>query len=342
MLYRKRVEFAVGHGVSVHAVTLEGDSTIARRIETCVAPMFEAPDTISPDPTTIPGLAALPLDMKTLAELDTDRLVAELSSLPAAYGQWIVAQSERLADPRAGLAGHTPAVDETLAACRTRPGAHPRGHHLLASDPNAAEAFRFMNRAMWLQRTTSLFAERCAGASSRFDNDIDVPANRTWYPFQLAFILLNLPGLTELDHPDRSAGPRGDRRPALVPHRRRQDRGVPGPDGLHARPAPAARHGRRALGRGRRGRADALHAAPADPPAVPAGRGADLRLRVDPPQGAGERRHRWGRTPFRIGLWVGQRTTPNTTDDSAEAIQQRARGSHVGGSARRQSARPTS
>ena len=40
MLYRKRVEFAVGHGVSVHAVTLEGDSTIARRIETCVAPMF--------------------------------------------------------------------------------------------------------------------------------------------------------------------------------------------------------------------------------------------------------------------------------------------------------------
>ena len=30
---------------------------------------------------------------------------------------------------------------------------------------------------------------------------------------------------------------------------------------------------------------------------------------------------RWGKTPFRIGLWVGRRTTPNRTDDAAEATQ---------------------
>ena len=33
---------------------------------------------------------------------------------------------------------------------------------------------------------------------------------------------------------------------------------------------------------------------------------------------------RWGKTPFRIGLWVGRRTTPNRTDDAAEAIKQAA------------------
>ncbi len=30
----------------------------------------------------------------------------------------------------------------------------------------------------------------------------------------------------------------------------------------------------------------------------------------------------WGQTPFRLGLGVGQRSTPNTTQESAEAITQ--------------------
>ena len=38
---------------------------------------------------------------------------------------------------------------------------------------------------------------------------------------------------------------------------------------------------------------------------------------------AGERGdQRWGQTPFRIGLWVGKRTTPNRTEDAAEALRQ--------------------
>ncbi len=31
---------------------------------------------------------------------------------------------------------------------------------------------------------------------------------------------------------------------------------------------------------------------------------------------------KWGTTPFRLGLWVGQKTTPNTTEQSHEAIAQ--------------------
>jgi hypothetical protein len=30
---------------------------------------------------------------------------------------------------------------------------------------------------------------------------------------------------------------------------------------------------------------------------------------------------KWGKTPFRIGLWVGAKTTPNWTDDAAEAVR---------------------
>jgi hypothetical protein len=31
---------------------------------------------------------------------------------------------------------------------------------------------------------------------------------------------------------------------------------------------------------------------------------------------------KWGREPFRIGLWVGQRSTPNWTEDAAKALRQ--------------------
>ena len=34
----------------------------------------------------------------------------------------------------------------------------------------------------------------------------DVPENRSWRPFQLAFVLLCLPGLTDPEHPDAHRG----------------------------------------------------------------------------------------------------------------------------------------
>jgi hypothetical protein len=82
------------------------------------------------------------------------------------------------------------------------------GLDLLDKDEKAAQAFQFMNRAMWLQRTHSLFAERVRRGDEKPDMGIiDIPENRSWYPFQLAFILLNLPAITKFDHPARSDAP---------------------------------------------------------------------------------------------------------------------------------------
>ena len=42
---------------------------------------------------------------------------------------------------------------------------------------------------MWLQRTRSLFSEGVRRGKDIDYNDVDIPGNRSWYPFQLAFIL---------------------------------------------------------------------------------------------------------------------------------------------------------
>ena len=73
-----------------------------------------------------------------------------------------------------------------------------------AVNPQAAEAFRFANRAMALQRIHTLHSESIRREEGKTLEELDVEQNRTWYPFQLAFILLNLPGLTDPLSPERS------------------------------------------------------------------------------------------------------------------------------------------
>jgi len=77
------------------------------------------------------------------------------------------------------------------------------GLKVLSEDEKAAEAFWFANQAMWQQRIHTIISVKKRRDEPVDERSIDVPGNRSWYPFQVAFILLNLPGITKLDHKDR-------------------------------------------------------------------------------------------------------------------------------------------
>ena len=337
MLYRRHVEFAVGHGVSVRAEVAPGSAERALRVRTQVIPCAEVPKTTPPsaeDAQHHPAfakLAGLVLDMKELADIDAAaELRSKLRPLTDAYAAWIGDEAARLGVPSAGLAEFREAAEAALADCRRTLARIEAGLDLLEQDPAAFEAFRFMNRAMWLQRTHSLHAEQVRrGQPSDFDRDIDVPANRTWYPFQLAFVLLNLPGVTRLDHADRSDSqeatadllffPTGGGKTeaylglsAYTMALRRLQGLVAGRSGENGI-AVLMRYTLRLLTIQQFQRATALLCA------------CESIRRKALEQGD----PRWGQTPFRIGLWVGARTTPNWTDDAAEAIIQ-LRGNQYG------------
>ena len=72
-----------------------------------------------------------------------------------------------------------------------------RAIDLLRDSGLAREAFRFANQAMALQRIRSeLVRARLADPKANAGallRELDKPANRSWRPFQLAFVLLCLP-----------------------------------------------------------------------------------------------------------------------------------------------------
>jgi len=59
----------------------------------------------------------------------------------------------------------------------------------------------------WQQRIHTIFAEGRRCGQPDMPDDYDQPHNRSWCPFQFAFLLLNLPALTDLQHPERSLEP---------------------------------------------------------------------------------------------------------------------------------------
>ncbi len=327
MLYRRHVEFAVGHGVGVHADVDPADVNRASNIATRVVPSYEVPKTTPPSVEdadqnqAFAKLAGLVLDMKVLTEAKQSQYRSMLEPLLVAYEDWIKLERAKISDPNEDLGSFQDTANRTIASCERTLERIKEGIDLLENDKQVAEAFQFMNHSMWWQRTRSLFSEGIRRGKDIDYNDVDIAVNRSWYPFQLAFILLNLPGVAKLDHPDRSESedamadllwfPTGGGKTEAylgltaftLGIRRLQGvvGGRSGEDGI----AVLMRYTLRLLTLQQFQRATALICA------------CELIRREH--ETAGD--SRWGKTPFRIGLWVGSASTPNRTAHAEEALK---------------------
>jgi len=196
MLYRNHVEFATGHGISVHAETCPDNPQKALILKTSVIPRYEVAKTTPPKTEEIPELQGLTLDMKELATSDPQ----QLQILAQAYQSWINQQLQKLTQ----IKEYQEIGTLSLAQCQRTQTRIETGINTLIENSQAREAFHFMNEAMYQQRLHSIYSEKKRRGENIKLEDIDIPKNRSWYPFQLAFILLNIPSLTNLEHTDRS------------------------------------------------------------------------------------------------------------------------------------------
>ena len=326
MIYREEVEFAVGHGVAVHAKTDDGDPERAHEVRTVVMPQYEVPVTETPGlrPEDRPAMREMVekghLDMEVLAGMDRSELVAVLSALASDYGKWIGEQRSRIG---ADVVGHDAQAAAALDRCKEIEQRLEEGVAVLADAGNdkVLAAFRFANRAMALQRVHSLFALSKRRGESKTLADFERRQNRSWRPFQLAFILLSIPSLADPTHKDRTKPmeafadllwfPTGGGKTEAylgvaafaIAIRRFQGKlgGYDGSRGLTV----IMRYTLRLLTLQQFQRASALICA--------------MELLRQETTAAGD--NSLGGEPFTIGLWVGNKVTPGSTEDSHRAIQ---------------------
>ncbi|GGP71239.1 DISARM system helicase DrmA [Streptomyces melanogenes] len=329
MTYRFHPEFAVGHGTGVHAKTDPAEPRRAVCLSTTATPSYEIPHTDVPDPRRdrrdedLPELADLVLDMSELSKLEAAPLRAALVPLVDGYRSWIERQKQSVDDPATGLDAYRAEAQENMRLAGEAADRIQAGIDLLRDDPEALDAFRFANRAMWHQRVQTI-----AAGSRRRTPDlpleaavqaVDLPDNRSWRPFQLAFLLLNLPSLADPAHPERAddssaladllwfptGGGKTEAYLGLTAFTLAIRRRKPHLGGLDAEHGVAVimRYTLRLLTIQQFQRAAALICA------------CEVIRREEPA--------RWGRNPFRIGLWVGGRVTPNTTEQAADWVKER-------------------
>ncbi|ETA05632.1 hypothetical protein V525_17280 [Gordonia alkanivorans CGMCC 6845] len=279
------------------------------------------------DPSTMPGLI---LDMARLGspDLARDDLIRALRPLVSGYRSWLQKQRGRLTE--AEIARYTPAGEDALRTAHSVADRLERAIELLSTDGLAREAFRFANQAMALQRVRGEVSRKRAANPDldlgRLLREHEVPEQRSWRPFQLAFALLCLPGLTDPAHEDAhryaddgevqllffpTGGGKTEAYLGLTAYtlaiRRLQgvvgtgDEARDGTDGI----AVLMRYTLRLLTAQQFQRAAALLCA------------CEWlrRERID----SGD--SRWGSVPFRLGLWVGVSVTPNTYENAKSEIE---------------------
>ena len=315
--YRNRLEFAVGRTCSVDWKAEPG-ARRATAVWTTWLPVAETPQTQA---RSVQGAL---LGMDALATASPEQVRDGLAPLVDGYRIWLDGEAAKATQLPAHLRELAEEVVDEARGTQQRLAA---GLAHVIDDPEAFACFRFMNEVMRDQRIhTQISAKRSSDPTLSFaDARAHVEAGErekpsSWRPFQLAFILIQLPALTDPTSAVRSGalsrtellffptgGGKTEAYLGLAAYtfaiRRRQkvvassDGPLDGRDGV----AVLMRYTLRLLTAQQFQRATALVCA------------AELARRRDEAT--------WGGEPFRIGLWVGTDVSPKRWDEADEQLR---------------------
>ncbi len=191
LLYRDSFEYAVGHGVSTTAkIQGQGKDGFCNEVSTTWLPSAEVEKVEHND-----KIVGIELKMAELAKITDGKTVREkLGRLPIAYAEWIGQQDTEVD----GHAVRKDTAETLLSAARRAKERIDRGIRVLETDSLALEAFAVANEVMAAAQI----------AREKIKDPEKVAAGKfypAWRVFQLAFLLMNVPGQIDPTSDERDA-----------------------------------------------------------------------------------------------------------------------------------------
>ncbi|MEJ9152500.1 DISARM system helicase DrmA [Bacillus smithii] len=296
-------EYAVGHGVGVD--WREIDRHII--IESKWLPFYEIPVVEHRTFTNVRFF------MKELSEMDEESLRATLTIIPDQYEKWLCEQKNHISTLPNRLKQvaerNVFKIEQIINRIR-------EGIHLIISNTQIKEAFQFANKVMMIQQAQSKVSLHYRSLQER----IQPKYTGEWRLFQIAFLLMNIAGVVDRDHEDREVVdliwfPTGGGKTeaylglaAFTMGYRRLIGEWDNPE-TYAGVTIFMRYTLRLLTTQQFQRAAAMICA------------AEFIRQKEP--------EKYGIEPFRIGLWIGQSSSPNTYEEAIEKMEQIKEGNEV-------------
>lgn len=190
MLYSNEICYGQGHGCSV---IWDSDSDSPKYIKSSFMPEYTL---YQMKPKEIAGNPVF--NMKYLFTAPHDEVINNLYKFVDEYSKWIKEREEESKTEK--YRGYEDSANTNLSKCKNIECRIRHSVSLLEDENSDAwKAFRLANEAMYLQRFKSI-------EKYNKTNDITgkIDDNKiNWYPFQLAFMIMEIPSFVEPDGEDR-------------------------------------------------------------------------------------------------------------------------------------------
>ncbi len=194
LLHHNRENFAIGHGCSVNW-TSDKKTNKCKQVHTEILPVTEV------RPIKAKNLPNINLNMKFFSD-DLEYVYGQINDLINQYEKWL--SDEKKYGENLSNSIFKKASSTNMAHCYKILDRIKEGLEILKTDKNIQEAFKLMNKAMYMQQVHYSIKPEQFTETIEYEKILKENERGNWRAFQICFILLNIKAIADPTCKDRN------------------------------------------------------------------------------------------------------------------------------------------